>query len=153
MRLSAGLLVYRRRLHELEVLLAHPGGPFFVKKDEGAWTIPKGQPHKGESLLDAARREFTEETGFAVDGDFILLAPITQKGGKMVHAWAIEGSFDTATLKSNTFEMEWPPRSKQWQSFPEVDRVEFFTVRQALEKIKPTQAPLVLELVSRLSIG
>ena len=153
MRLSAGLLVYRVRLHELEVLLAHPGGPFFARKDEGAWTIPKGQPHKGEALLEAARREFTEETGFTVDGDFILLAPITQKGGKVVHAWAVEGSFDPAALKSNTFELEWPPHSNKWRSFPEVDRIEFFTVRQALEKIKPTQAPLVLELVSRLSIG
>jgi predicted NUDIX family NTP pyrophosphohydrolase len=146
---SAGLLLFRRRPHGIEVLLAHPGGPLFQNRDEGVWTIPKGEVDAGEDLFATAKREFAEETGFAVDGKFIGLKPIKQKSGKIVHAWAIEGDLDTTAMKSNLFTMEWPPKSGKRAQFPEVDRVEFFDVETAARKIKAAQLPLVKELVAR----
>ena len=145
-RISAGLLMYRRRSDELQVLLVHPGGPFFARKDDGHWTIPKGEVNAGEELLSTAIREFEEETGFHPDGKYIELKPITQKGGKIVHAWAVEGDINAAKIRSNTFTMEWPPKSGKQAEFPEVDRGEFFDLPTAKRKIKPTQIPLLDEL-------
>ena len=145
---SAGLLLFRRRNHELEVLLIHPGGPLWVKKDEGAWSIPKGEIEDGEDPLAAARREFNEELGSPVSGEFIELAPIRQASGKFVHAWAVEGDFDPATLTSGLFSMEWPPRSGRQQHFPEVDRGEWFTIGEARRKINNAQIALLDRLSS-----
>jgi len=147
-RRSAGLLLFRRRNHELEVLLIHPGGPLWVKKDEGAWSIPKGEIEDGEDPLAAARREFNEELGSPVSGEFIELAPIRQASGKLVHAWALEGDFDPATLTSGLFSMEWPPRSGRQQHFPEVDRAEWFTIGEARRKINKAQIALLDQLSS-----
>lgn len=148
-KISAGLLMYRIRNSELEILLVHPGGPFFQNKDHGAWSIPKGEIEPGEDLLSAAQREFAEETGFKASPPFIALSPITQKGGKVVHAWAFAGDCDPAQLRSNTFTLEWPPRSGRVQEFPEVDRAEWFGITEAEQKIKAAQIPL-LDEVSRL---
>ena len=126
---SAGLLAFRRR-NALEVLLAHPGGPFWAKKDQGAWTIPKGLAEVGADLLATAKREFTEETNLTARAGFIALTPVKQKSGKLVHAWAFDADFDLAAFASNTFEMEWPPRSGRRQSFPEIDRIEYFWCRR-----------------------
>jgi predicted NUDIX family NTP pyrophosphohydrolase len=148
-KLSAGILMYRSRDGMLEVLLAHPGGPVWRNKDEGAWTIPKGEPADGEDLLVAAIREFVEETGDATWvrwGKFDDLTPIRQKSGKVVHAWACEGDFDPATLRSNTCTIEWPPRSGKRIEIPEVDRAEWFTPDVARVKINPAQVPLIDEL-------
>jgi predicted NUDIX family NTP pyrophosphohydrolase len=138
--------MFRRRSNELEVLLAHPGGPFFTRKDDGAWTIPKGEAAPGEDLLTRAQIEFEEEVGFrpqSIQG-WIELGSIIQKGGKTVHAWAFEGDLpESFELRSNLFEMEWPPRSGRRQSFPEVDQAKFFTVGVARGKLKPTQVPLL----------
>ena|SRR5271154_5573241 len=142
---SAGLLAFRRR-NDLEVLLAHPGGPFWAKKDDGAWTIPKGVAEGGADLLATAQREFTEETNLVASGDFVALTPVRQKSGKLVHAWAFDADFDLATFASNTFEMEWPPRSGRRQSFPEIDRIAYFPVQIALSKIISYQRPFVVEL-------
>jgi predicted NUDIX family NTP pyrophosphohydrolase len=147
-RRSAGLLLFRRRNHELEVLLIHPGGPLWLKKDEGAWSIPKGEIEDGEDPLAAARREFNEELGSPVSGEFIELAPIRQASGKLVHAWALEGDFDPATLTSGLFSMEWPPRSGRQQHFPEVDRAEWFTIGEARRKINKAQIALLDQLSS-----
>ena len=149
-KISAGLLLYRRRGAAFEVLLVHPGGPFWAKKDEGAWSIPKGEAAPGEDLLARARREFEEETGFAVDGAFRPLTPVRQAGGKTVHAWALEGDIDTAALRSNRFSLEWPPRSGRIQEFPEVDRGEWFTLEVARRKINKGQAAL-LDEIARLA--
>jgi predicted NUDIX family NTP pyrophosphohydrolase len=149
---SAGLLLYRVRQAAPEVFLVHPGGPFWVKKDTGAWSIPKGEAEPDEDLLARARREFTEETGFAVDGEFRPLAPVRQSGGKIVHAWAIEGDCDAAAIKSNTFDLEWPPRSGRVQAFPEVDRAQWFALAAAREKINRAQLGLIDEL-ERLLLG
>jgi predicted NUDIX family NTP pyrophosphohydrolase len=149
-RLSAGLLLYRIRRRAIEVLLAHPGGPLFQKKDEGHWSIPKGEPDEGEDLLVAAQREFEEETGQKPAGPFLPLHPIQQKGGKIVHAWACQGDCDVNDCKSNTFTMEWPPKSGEHREFPEIDRVEFFDLPTARCKIKATQAPLLDELETSL---
>jgi len=150
-RTSAGILLFRRT-HELEVLLAHPGGPYFATKDAGHWSIPKGEPHGDEPLLEVARREFAEETGRpASDGAVIELGAIVQKGGKVVHAWAIEGELDPATARSNTFEIEWPPRSGRRASFPEVDRVAWFDAETARRHIKRTQIPLLDRLEAALA--
>jgi predicted NUDIX family NTP pyrophosphohydrolase len=150
---SAGLLAYRRKT-DLEVLLAHPGGPFWAKKDDGAWTIPKGTAEAGAGLLATAEREFTEETNFSVpahsDG-FMALAPVKQKGGKIVHAWAFEADFDLASFASNSFEMEWPPKSGRRKSFPEIDRVAYFPMPIAKTKILLYQLPLLQELERSLS--
>lgn len=148
--ISAGLLAFRRR-GELEVLLAHPGGPFWAKKDAGVWTIPKGLADPGEDLLAAARREFTEETNLTARGETIALAPVNQKGGKAVHAFAFEADFDLTRFASNSFEIEWPPKSSRRQSFPEIDRIAFFALPIAITKILPYQQPLLRELEKRLA--
>ena len=142
-RKSAGLVLFRQRAGELEVLLVHPGGPFWAKKDDGVWSIPKGEIGDGEDPLAAARREVREETGASPDGAFIPLTPVRQPGGKVVHAWAIEGDVDSATITSNTFEMEWPPRSGRQHTFPEVDRAAWFTISEARSKILRGQLPLL----------
>ena len=143
---SAGILLYRFRAGALEVLLAHPGGPFWAKKDAGAWTIPKGEIGDAEEPLAAARRELAEETGVEVDGEFIALTPVRQKGGKWVHAWAIEADCDAAAIRSNSFSIEWPPRSGKMRDFPEIDRAGWFGLAEAREKILAAQAPLLEEL-------
>ena len=140
---SAGLLLYRRRKGQLEVFLVHPGGPFFAKKDRGAWGIPKGEYEPGEDALDAARREFTEETGFAAEGNFLPLGEIRQKSGKLTTAWAVEGDCDPAALVSNTCEIEWPPRSRRTITIPEVDRGRWFSVAEAREFLREDQHPLL----------
>ncbi len=145
---SAGILAFRRN-RGLELLLAHPGGPYWRNKDAGAWSIPKGLVET-DDVLACARREFNEETGFTADGEFMPLRPIRQKSGKTVHAFAIEGDFDLAAFASNEFEMEWPPRSGKRQSFPEVDRIAYFKVATARRKILPAQRPFIEELVKRL---
>ena len=150
-RLSAGLLMYRIKAGAVQVLLAHPGGPYFVNKDEGAWSIPKGEPDTEEDLFITAQREFEEETGLKPAGPFIPLQPVKQKGGKIVHAWAFEGDCDPATLRSNTFTIEWPPRSGQQKQFPEIDRAEFFELETARRKIKFGQTALIDELEVSLS--
>lgn len=147
---SAGLLLFREVLGRLEVLLAHPGGPFWKKKDEGVWTIPKGEFDDTEDPLGAAKREFKEETGFAVDGEMIPLEPLRQPSGKIVYAWAIKGNFDPALLKSNTFAMEWPPKSGKQQEFPEVDRVAWFSLEEAHHKILKGQAAFLKQLQEKL---
>ena len=148
--ISAGILAYRRR-GELEVLLAHPGGPFWAKKDAGAWSIPKGLIDPGEELLAAARREFTEETGFTAQEPFIPLAPVKQKSGKIVHAFACEGDYDPDQLVCNAFEIEWPPKSGKRRSFPEIDRLAWFGMDAAGEKILGYQRPWLEELESKLA--
>lgn len=146
-KISAGLLMYRTSNNQLEVFLVHPGGPYFRNKDDGAWTIPKGEVEKEELLFDTALREFQEETGIQPSGDFIPLHEVKQKGGKVVHAWAFEGDWDSAVLlKSNYFEMEWPPRSGRKQQFPEIDQAEFFSVSEARRKINPAQIVLLQRL-------
>jgi predicted NUDIX family NTP pyrophosphohydrolase len=152
-RRSAGLIMYRRRLHGLEVFLVHPGGPHFAKKDLGAWTIPKGEYLEGEKPLEAAKREFHEETGFDVAGIFIDLGWIKQKGGKIVSAWAFEGDCDPAQLISNLCEVEWPPRSGRMIEIPEVDRGAWFSIEEAKERIKPTQIPLLDRLLTALNLA
>ena len=145
-RTSAGLLMYRIQDGGLQVLLAHPGGPYFVNKDEGAWSLPKGEPDTDEDLLVTAQREFEEETSIKPNGPFIPLKPIQQKGGKIVHAWAFEGDCNLAAIKSNTFTMEWPPRSGKQQDFPEIDRADWFDLEAARKKIKAGQEALIDEL-------
>lgn len=143
-RVSAGLLMFHRRGEELEFLLVHPGGPFFARKDDGAWTIPKGEAAPNEDLLSRARIEFAEELGFAPQGNYLPLGMIRQKGGKVVHAWAFEGNLpNDFVLRSNTFELEWPPHSGKRQSFPEVDRAEFFFHEGARQKINLAQLALL----------
>ena len=149
-RLSAGLLMYRRVDNAIQVLLAHPGGPLFRSKDEGVWSIPKGEPGGDEDLFLTAKREFEEELGFMPTGGFIELTPIKQKGGKIVHAWAFEGDCDPSNITSNTFTMEWPPRSGRQAEFPEVDRAEFFDLETAKRKINARQVALLDELARRL---
>ncbi|MEO8201763.1 MAG: NUDIX domain-containing protein [Gemmatimonadota bacterium] len=146
MKHSAGILLYRLRSHGPEVLLVHPGGPFWARKDQGAWSIPKGEVIEGESAETAARREFEEETGKCPEGVGIELEPIRQSGGKTVFAWAVLGDFDPANLRSNTFAMEWPPRSGRMTDFPEVDRAEWFCLPTARTKINKAQANLLDQL-------
>lgn len=147
---SAGLLMYRIRDGRLEVLLVHPGGPFWRNKDDGAWSIPKGELGAGEDALAAAGREFEEETGIKPNGPFLDLASVKQKGGKLVHAWAFAGDCDPSQIKSNSFTMEWPLHSGQRQEFPEVDRATFFDLEQAKRKINPAQAALMDRLQSKI---
>jgi predicted NUDIX family NTP pyrophosphohydrolase len=155
-RTSAGILLYRRAgtpANGFEVLLAHPGGPYFAKRDVGDWTIPKGEPDGAEEALAAvARREFEEETGTAIDGaaPTIELGSIVQKGGKVVHAWAVEGDLDPTEAHSNEFEAEWPPRAGLRERFPEIDRVAWFDPDEARKRIKPTQAPFIDRLEAAL---
>ena len=148
---SAGLLLFRREAGALLVLLAHPGGPFWRRKDLGAWSIPKGELLAGEDPEAAALREFAEELGAAPAGPLVPLGTIVQRGGKRVHAFAAEGDFDVATMRSNTFAMEWPPRSGRMQSFPEVDRAEWFAPEVAREKLLPAQAELIDRLERTLT--
>jgi predicted NUDIX family NTP pyrophosphohydrolase len=150
---SAGILLYRLRDGIVEVLLVHPGGPFWTRKDAGAWTIPKGELAGGEEALAAAQREFAEETGTALQGEFAPLQPVRQKGGKTIHAWAIEGDLDAAAIRSNTFSMEWPPKSGRQQEFPEVDRAQWFTLAEGRSRINPGQAPLLDQLEAALASG
>ena len=149
-RKSAGLLLYRHRYGRLEVLLAHPGGPLWERRDDGVWTIPKGEFESDEDPLSAARREFEEETGGTPDGDFIALEPLPQPSGKVIHAWAVEGDFDPTTLRSNTFQMEWPPRSGKRGEFLEVDRAEWCTLETAARKISEGQRPFLDQLQRKL---
>lgn len=143
-RVSAGLLMYRIASGAVEVLLAHPGGPYFARKDDGHWTIPKGQPDRGEELIDAAQREFSEEVGFRAPGPFINLGTIQQKGGKVVHAWACMGDLPEGHKhQCNTFEAEWPIGSGIIRKFPEIDRICFFRLLEARRKLKETQCPLL----------
>ncbi len=146
--ISAGLLAFRRR-NELEVLLAHPGGPFWAKKDDGAWTIPKGVAEPGADLLNTARREFKEETNLTATENLTPLTPVKQKSGKAVHVWAFEADLDLAAFASNTFELEWPPKSGRKQKFPEIDRIAYFTLPIAMVKIIAYQQPLLRELEQR----
>jgi predicted NUDIX family NTP pyrophosphohydrolase len=149
---SAGLLLYKSDGGVLKVLLAHPGGPFWVRKDVGAWTIPKGVIEEHETAREAAVREFTEETGFPIDGSELLaLGEVVQRGGKHVEAWALEGDCDPAALKPFLFEMEWPPRSGRRASFPEVDRVAWFTLAEGRERILPSQSPFLDRLEAQLN--
>ena len=147
---SAGLLMYRRRGGVLEVFLVHPGGPFYAAKDEGVWSIPKGEFSAGEDPLTAALREFTEETGFEAEGPFRALTPVQQRSGKVVHAWAVEGDVDAGAIRSNTFAMEWPPKSGRQKDFPEADRAGWFTAPEAKGKLLPAQIPLLEELLHLL---
>lgn len=147
---SAGILLYRRKEKQLEVFLGHPGGPFWAKKDLGSWSIPKGEYLEGEEPLQAAIREFEEETGYRPSGSFIQLSTIRQKGHKTVHCWAVEGDLDAEGIISNLFEMEWPPRSGKMKTFPEIDRAAWFSVGTAREKINERQAGFIDELLKRI---
>ena len=147
---SAGMLMYRRTDARLEVLLVHPGGPFWAKRDLGAWSLPKGEYAAGEEPLAVAMREFEEETGARPSGDFLPLGEIVQPGRKIVTAWAVEGDFDVGALKSNLFEMEWPPKSGRKTSFPEVDRAEWFSIEDARKKILRGQGAFLDRLLSAL---
>ena len=149
---SAGILMYRRTPASLEILLVHPGGPFWGKKDLGAWSIPKGEI-EGEEPVEAARREFYEETGVKIEGDFLPLAPQKQKSGKNVYAWAVEGDLDPAAITSSTFKLEWPPHSGQVQHFPEIDKAAWFTVQVAIQKINPGLAGFIYELINKLGVN
>jgi predicted NUDIX family NTP pyrophosphohydrolase len=144
---SAGILLYRRRGGAVEVLLVHPGGPFWARKDEGVWSIPKGEYAADEDPLAAARREFAEETGTHIDGEAVALGSFRQSTAKTVDAWAIEGDFDPATLRSNTFALEWPPRSGKMREVPEVDRAAWFTPEEATRKLLKGQRPILEALL------
>jgi predicted NUDIX family NTP pyrophosphohydrolase len=147
-RASAGLLLYRRRAGRVEVLLVHPGGPFWAGRDEGAWSIPKGEMDAGEDALACAEREFAEELGSPpqATGAPAALEPVRQRSGKVVHAWAMEGDFDAASVRSNTFRLEWPPKSGRMQEFPEVDRAGWFSLEEARVKMLEGQRPLLDQL-------
>jgi len=152
-KISAGLLLYRKTGGALEVFLVHPGGPFWARKDEGAWSVPKGEFDEGEDALDAAQREFQEETGMAAKGEFHPLKPVRQSGGKMVYAWAVQFDLDAAAVKSNTFSIEWPPRSGKTQEFPEIDRAGWFRIDEARRKILKSQLDLLEQLEFLASRG
>ena len=152
MQVSCGLLMYVREVSGVVVLLAHPGGPYWRNKDDGAWSIPKGMKNTDEDALDAAQREFTEETGLVARGPFIPLTPLKQKSGKLVRCWAFEGERqELALIGRSTFELEWPPRSGKRETFPEIDRAAFFSPEEALVKILPGQAGFVRELMTLLN--
>jgi predicted NUDIX family NTP pyrophosphohydrolase len=150
---SAGLLMYRRVGEGLQVLLAHPGGPLWQHKDLGAWSIPKGEVLAGEDTFATALREFKEETGLEPQGPFLSLGGVTQRGGKVVEAWAFAGDCLPHAIRSNTFVMEWPPRSGRRQEFPEIDRAEFFTLEAAMTKINPAQREFLQRLAAAVSVG
>jgi predicted NUDIX family NTP pyrophosphohydrolase len=152
-QISAGLLLFCRAVGKLEVFLAHPGGPFWAKRDQGAWSIPKGLVDEGEDLLDAARREFEEETSIRLEGPFRPLGSVTQKSGKVVHAWACEGDADPNLIKSNEVKVEWPRGSGRWLTFPEIDRCAWFDMPTAREKINPAQAEFLERLEGELGLG
>jgi predicted NUDIX family NTP pyrophosphohydrolase len=150
---SSGILLYRFQSHGIEFFLVHPGGPFWAKKDAGAWSIPKGEFDESEDAIEAARREFHEETGLTVDGDLRALTPLKQPSGKLVYAWALEGDCDAAAITSNTFSMEWPPKSGVSQDFPEVDRAAWFDVSAAREKLLPGQLGFIDEVLAMLGVA
>lgn len=145
---SAGILLFRGNKDNYEILLAHPGGPFWAKKDTGSWTIPKGEFEENEDPLEAAIREFEEETGTKLSGKFLPLSSVKQKSGKVIHAWAVKGDLDAEKIASNLFEMEWPPRSGKFTQFPEIDRAAWFTIDQAKEKIIPGQLGFIEQFLS-----
>ena len=148
---SAGILLYRFHNDLTEVLLVHPGGPYWAKKDLGAWSVPKGEFEPGENPLDAAKRELEEETGIKTEGNFIELTPVKQKSGKLVYAWALQKDIDPADIESNSFEMEWPPRSGMKKSFPEIDKAAWFNMDEAGSKIIDGQMPFFNELEAKLN--
>lgn len=150
-KMSAGILLYRLHGSECEVFLVHPGGPFWARKDEGAWSIPKGEYDAGADPLATAKREFHEETGFEVDGTFLPLTPLTQPSGKVISAWAVEGDVEAAGIQSNTFTLAWPPRSGKVQEFPEVDRGAWFDVPTARTKLHPGQRSFLDQLEQLLN--
>jgi predicted NUDIX family NTP pyrophosphohydrolase len=150
-KISAGILLFRKASAGVEVMLVHPGGPFWAKKDLGAWSIPKGLADTDEDLLTAAKREFLEETGAAVEGEFLDLGQHKQPGGKTVVAWACEADFDATALRSNTFSLEWPPRSGKTAEFPEVDRAAWYSIDEALERVNKGQRPIIAALAERLA--
>ncbi|HEX2395704.1 MAG TPA: NUDIX domain-containing protein [Bacteroidales bacterium] len=150
MKKSAGILVYRKKGKEIEYLLVHPGGPFYRNKDLNSWSIPKGEYDDTEDAFEAAKREFFEETGIRIEGDFIGLKPVRQNGGKAVITWAVEADIDTSKIKSNTFELEWPPKSGKYQKFPEIDRAEWFNYEEAKKKVLKGQIPVIDELSGML---
>jgi predicted NUDIX family NTP pyrophosphohydrolase len=151
MKKSAGILVYRRINKKIEFFLVHPGGPLWAKKDAGAWSIPKGEYEDGEDPLQAARREFEEETGQTVSGKFIELSPFKLKSGKTIYAWAVEGDVDEENINSNTFEMEWPPRSGKRKAFPEVDRAGWFDADTAKEKLNERYGGMIEEVLGLIT--
>jgi predicted NUDIX family NTP pyrophosphohydrolase len=146
MKRSAGILLYRLIKNEIEVFLVHPGGPYWANKDKGAWSLPKGEFEEGEDPLETAKREFAEETGSKITGEFCRLLPLKQPGGKIVHVWAVEGDLDAATVKSNLFTLEWPPHSGARQQFTEVDKGKWFKLHTAKEKLLPGQRPFLDQL-------
>jgi len=152
MQKSAGILLYKIVNHHLQIFLVHPGGPFWKGKEAGAWTIPKGEFTEDEEPLTAARREFKEETGTEVDGNFFAITPAKQKSGKVVYCWAVEGDINADDIESNSFELEWPYKSGKWQSFPEVDKAAWFSVKEAKEKINPAQVAFIDQLVQILRL-
>ena len=147
-KFSAGILLYKFRNAEIFFFLVHPGGPFFARKDEGWWTVPKGEIEVDEDELEAAKREFQEETGFLPNGDFILLNPIRQKGGKIVKCWAVEGDVDPNSLVSNNFQIEWPPKSGKIQTYPEIDRGAWFTMKEARRRINVQQISFLEQIAA-----
>ena len=151
MRKSAGILLYRIRERKPEVFLVHPGGPFWKGKDKGAWSIPKGEFDENEDAIEAARREFREETGKPINGELMELKPVKQKGGKLVLAWAVEGDIDADTIVSNTYKLEWPYKSGKFQNFPEVDKAGWFSIKEAKEIINPAQVALIEDLLTRVT--
>jgi len=149
---SAGILLFKEESNSLRVFLVHPGGPFYRKKDLGSWSIPKGEFSEEEEGLQAAIREFREETGHKVEGDFIALTPIKQPSRKIVHAWAVEGKVDADDIRSNTFEIEWPPKSKKLQEFPEIDRASWFTLAEAMSKLTSGQVGFLKQLATLIGV-
>ncbi|MEO7767616.1 MAG: NUDIX domain-containing protein [Ferruginibacter sp.] len=147
---SAGIILYRFRNSLPEILLVHPGGPFWAKKDLGAWSIPKGDFDDNENPLDAAKREFEEETGIKIAGKFIELTPVKQKAGKLIYAWALQKDVNTVEVKSNIFEMQWPPKSGKMKEFPEIDKAEWFGIEKTKEKVLQGQLPLIMELMGKI---
>jgi predicted NUDIX family NTP pyrophosphohydrolase len=151
-KLSAGILVYRVKNKKIEVFLCHPGGPFYKNKDNAAWTIPKGEFDENEEAFAAAKREFEEETGQEINGDFIAMKPIKYKDGrKVVYTWAVEGNIDATNIKSNTFPLEWPPKSGKFIEVPEVDKSDWFTIEIAKQKILPSLSPLLEDLIENIT--
>jgi predicted NUDIX family NTP pyrophosphohydrolase len=148
---SAGIVLFRRGRSGLEFLIVHPGGPFWAKKDAGAWSIPKGEYEEGEDALEVALRELEEETGLRAGGEPLPLSPVRQRGGKLIVAWGLEGDWDPAALRSNTFSLEWPPRSGKHAEFPEVDRAAWVTLAEARAKLNAAQLPLLEELAAKLA--